>query len=133
MRIPHPESLCWWPLMLATLGHIAALQPDDFAKGRDSQFADMQRAEQETILYLTDGTLSENEKRAQELDVMKSEYTLADLVLYHVKQHKAFHFLPPSQRKIFLVCPQRFIWSSSASSKDPQPPCPTLVVAMDAK
>ena len=30
---------------------------------------------------------------------MKSEYTLADLVLYHVKQHKAFRFLPPSQRK----------------------------------
>lgn len=78
------------PLLAATdasnsFGHIAALQSDDFAKGRDSQFADMQRAEQENVLYLTDGTLPENEKRAQELYVMKSEYTLADLVLYHVK------------------------------------------------
>ena len=79
MWMPRPESLCWLPLMLTT--------------------PDMQRTEQETVLYLTDGTLPENEKRAQELDVMKSEYTLADLVLYHVKLHKAFRFLPPSQRK----------------------------------
>ena len=48
------------------------------------------------IDYCTDGTLPPEEKKAQELVLSKSQYTLVDGVLYYVQKDGALRLIPPS-------------------------------------
>ena len=69
---------------------VAATRPPSApAKGGEADLATLQHKDTElfeVIDYLENGTLPADQKRAQELALCKSQYTVLDGVLYHVEK-----------------------------------------------
>ena len=86
---------------------VAATNPSwESAKGGEPTLSTMQRADPQLapiVEYLENGELPEDDERARELALTKSQYTIVDSVLYRVESDKTLRVIPPtSQReKIF--------------------------------
>ena len=87
---------------------VAATNPSwESAKGGEPTLSTLQRADPQIapiVEYLEKGELLEDDKRARELALTKSQYTIVDSVLYRVESDKTLRVIPPtSQREnIFL-------------------------------
>ena len=92
---------------------IAALQTESSTKGKEEDAAIVDStlaAEQckdvelsELICYLESGVLPEDEKKAREFALTKSQYALIDGVLYFVERDKSLRVIPPEayREKLF--------------------------------
>ena len=81
-------------------GIIANLRvgPDVSSRGGDSNLVDEQRGDPELaeiIQYLSNGVLPDDDKRARELALTKSQYSIVDRVLYHVAKDGTLRIVPP--------------------------------------
>ena len=84
---------------------VAATSPPKVpTKDGETPLSELQRQDRnlcEIIDYQKTGTLPQDEKRAREMALTKSQYTLLDGVLYRVESDKTLRIIPPeSHRKV---------------------------------
>lgn len=76
------------------------------AKGGDSSLGERQRKDPELlhiIQYLESGVLPEDERRAREIALTHSQYSIVDQVLYYIERDKTLRVIPATsdRKRIF--------------------------------
>ena len=97
-RQPLPPKVAWEQ----PFGIVAHLSPEVSSKGGEDDLAAQQQADpelREINDFQKNGSLPAEEKRARELMLSQSQYTVVDGVLFHVEKDGTLRVIPPVSRR----------------------------------